>query len=599
MTPRLNSFRMNLFPKTLLVALLLATCRVVPSGLAQSPPEGEAVESRSAAPKEEAAPAAVKVQIRQKQGSPEIVQTGTPVHVKTNEFVPRVVVIQSSATIDGDVDEDVVVIGGEARINGRVGGDVINVGGGIVLGPKAEVGGNAVGVLGGIQMGPDSVIDGDAVGVLGGVRRAEGDRIGGHVSNISLDEWIGADGLSVPAWLKATFNEIVLKLRPLSLRVGWVWIVAGLFLGLYALLVVAAPGTVTAVSTTLSERGATSFLMGLLSLPLVALISFILLMTGIGILVVPFVWAAVFFTGLVGKAGMMHFLGGALGRGLKQDLPPLAALFVGAFLLSLLYLIPFLGLLFWMTFALWSVGAALLALMVRFRRETPALAPAAPGSMVGSNWGVPASVPVSTPMPRPPSAAPPVAASVPPTPPAPAPETAPGVVPSEPSGSAGASLSAVAPESYVHGPAPVPLPPPAPPVVSAAPAVPEALTLPRIALKERLLASLIDWFLLVVFINWFEIDRLKWILFAAYFAGLWLWRGTTIGGIVLRLRVVRLDGRPMDVGTALVRAVGALFGALALGLGYFWSAWDPEKQGWHDKIAGTVVVRTPNPQSLV
>jgi uncharacterized RDD family membrane protein YckC len=136
-------------------------------------------------------------------------------------------------------------------------------------------------------------------------------------------------------------------------------------------------------------------------------------------------------------------------------------------------------------------------------------------------------------------------------------------------------------------------------VSATTPVVPEALTLPRVALKERLLASLIDWFLLVVFINWLEIDRLKWVLIATYFAGLWVWRGTTIGGIVLRLRVVRLDGRSMDVGTALVRVVGALLGALALGLGYFWAAWDPEKQGWHDKIAGTVVVRTPKPQSLV
>lgn len=595
MTPRLNSFRMNFVFKSVLAVVLLAGFRLLPSAQAQSTPDTPAAESRSAAPKEEAPPAAVKLQVRPKQDSPEIVQTGSPVHVKTNEFVPRVVVIQSSATIDGDVDEDVVVIGGEARINGRVGGDVINVGGGIVLGPKAEVGGNAVGVFGGIQMGPDSVIDGDAVGVLGGVRRAEGARIGGHVSNISLDEWIGSDGLSMPAWLKATFTEIVFKVRPLSLRVGWVWIVAGLFLGLYALLMVAAPGTVSAVSTTLSERGATSFLMGLLSLPLVALVSFILLMTGIGILVVPFVWAAVFFTGLVGKAGMMQFLGGTLGRGLKQELPPLSALFVGAFLLSLLYLIPFLGLLFWMTFALWALGAALLALMVRFRRETPALAPAAPVSTVVPTWTAPVAPPVSTAVtpvtPVPPAVAPVSAPSAP----VPSPSTP---TPSEPSSSTGASLSAVAPESYVHGPAPVPLPPP-PPLASTTPTVPEALTLPRVALKERLLASLIDWFLLVVFINWFEIDRLKWVFFAAYFAGLWIWRGTTIGGIVLRVRVVRLDGRPMDVGTALVRAVGALFGALALGLGYFWAAWDPEKQGWHDKIAGTVVVRTPKSQSLV
>jgi len=32
--------------------------------------------------------------------------------------------------------------------------------------------------------------------------------------------------------------------------------------------------------------------------------------------------------------------------------------------------------------------------------------------------------------------------------------------------------------------------------------------------------------------------------------------------------------------------------SLILWLGFIWIAFDPEKQSWHDKIAGTVVVRT-------
>jgi hypothetical protein len=34
-------------------------------------------------------------------------------------------------------------------------------------------------------------------------------------------------------------------------------------------------------------------------------------------------------------------------------------------------------------------------------------------------------------------------------------------------------------------------------------------------------------------------------------------------------------------------------------LGFFWIGWDRDKQGWHDKIAGTVVVRVPKSTSLV
>jgi uncharacterized RDD family membrane protein YckC len=73
---------------------------------------------------------------------------------------------------------------------------------------------------------------------------------------------------------------------------------------------------------------------------------------------------------------------------------------------------------------------------------------------------------------------------------------------------------------------------------------------------------------------------------------LWKLRGTTIGGIICGLRVVRLDDRPIDWETAIVRGLGCFLSAAAVGLGFFWIGWDAEKQGWHDKIAGTVVVRT-------
>ncbi len=551
-----------------------------------NPPAPETPESGN-----DGASKAVKLRIKVDSGSQEIVQTGMPVHVKTNEVVPMVVVVQSSATIDGEVEHDVVVVGGEAIVNGHVGGNVVNVGSGIVLGPGATVDGNAVGVLGGVEMGADSEIKGDAVGVVGGVRKAAGARVGGKVSNIAIGDWIGPDGHSLPKWLKTTFTEILLKLRPLSFRVGWVWVVAGLFLGLYMLLVLAAPETVRAVANTLSERGATSFLMGLLSLPLVALVSFILLLTGIGVLALPFVWAAVFFTGLVGKAGLLQFLGSLLGKGSKRPLSSVGALVVGAVLLSLLYLIPFLGLLFWLSFSLWALGAGMLALMSSFRRESTAaaVAPGVPNAGRVVTAPMP-SYPVVPPPPSTPPAVPPTSSGL-----APGSMALNAVVP-DVSGSSTPSSPPVSPESSIPASTPIPLPQT---MVPVPPPPPAALTYPRVGLKERIFAMVIDWFLLAMFVNWFDIEKLKWLLFLGYFGGLWVWRGTTVGGIVLRLQVVRLDGRPIDVGTALVRAIAALFSGLALGIGYFWIAWDPEKQGWHDKIAGTVVVRTPKSQPLV
>jgi uncharacterized RDD family membrane protein YckC len=84
-----------------------------------------------------------------------------------------------------------------------------------------------------------------------------------------------------------------------------------------------------------------------------------------------------------------------------------------------------------------------------------------------------------------------------------------------------------------------------------------------------------------------------------YFTGMWAWKGTTIGGIVLKLQVVRSDGGPITFMVALVRALSAAFSVVALFLGFFWIGWDPEKQAWHDKIAGTDVVRLPHSMPLV
>ena len=89
------------------------------------------------------------------------------------------------------------------------------------------------------------------------------------------------------------------------------------------------------------------------------------------------------------------------------------------------------------------------------------------------------------------------------------------------------------------------------------------------------------------------------LLCLTYFCGFYLWKGTTPMGVIFGLKVVRLDGRRLDVPCVLVRGIGAAIGAVAGGLGYLWCAWDPEKQTWHDKLAGTVVVKTNRVTPLV
>ena len=86
---------------------------------------------------------------------------------------------------------------------------------------------------------------------------------------------------------------------------------------------------------------------------------------------------------------------------------------------------------------------------------------------------------------------------------------------------------------------------------------------------------------------------------AVYGAVMWNVKGTTIGGIVFDLRVARLDSRPLDWPTVSVRALGCILSLCALGLGFIWIAVDAGHQAWHDKLAGTIVVRVPKGTPLV
>lgn len=77
-----------------------------------------------------------------------------------------------------------------------------------------------------------------------------------------------------------------------------------------------------------------------------------------------------------------------------------------------------------------------------------------------------------------------------------------------------------------------------------------------------------------------------------YFVGQWSYRGRTLGMIPFGLWVVRArDGGRLDVVEALLRYVGLIASFAILLLGVIWVALDPRKQGWHDKLAGSLVVR--------
>ena len=103
----------------------------------------------------------------------------------------------------------------------------------------------------------------------------------------------------------------------------------------------------------------------------------------------------------------------------------------------------------------------------------------------------------------------------------------------------------------------------------------------------------------IVLHNLHEGNQIELLALAGYGAAMWKLKGSTIGGIICGLRVVRLDGRPIDWPTAIARALSCFLSLAVVGLGFLWIAIDHDRQAWHDKIAGTLVVRAPKGTSLL
>ena len=82
------------------------------------------------------------------------------------------------------------------------------------------------------------------------------------------------------------------------------------------------------------------------------------------------------------------------------------------------------------------------------------------------------------------------------------------------------------------------------------------------------------------------------VLFMLYFTLLTGEGGQTLGKMLLGIRVQSMDGSSVGYGRAFLRTLGYFVSIFFMTfLGFLWALWDRRNQTWHDKIAGTVVIR--------
>lgn len=484
--------------------------------------------------------------------------------------------VMGSTIVDGKVSNDAVSVMGDTTVNGTVGGAAVAVMGEVTV--NGTVDGEVVAVLGDVILGPQAVVRGEVVCILGRVIRADGAQVRGGVQEI------GGFSLEGFGWLRTWVSRCLVLGRPLAFgeNLGWAWTVAGAFLLFYLLLALLFPRGVERCVENLEQRPGGTFLAAVLAALLTPVLIVLLAITGIGVVLIPFVLAGLFLATLFGKAAILAWFGRRATKPMGGALASstLLAVLIGGIIVALLYCVPVLGFVLWAFFAVLGMGMVVYTLALTMKSSRPpAPAPVAP-----------AVAPIAPAAPGVAATAPGAAAVVGAVPAAPVP------APGEP---------AVPPVVNADGsPVVPPVPPPAPVApMSSSPAFSLVTsTLPRAGFWIRTAAASLDFLLVAVVLGVLSMFHGAGPLFlglAVYHAVMWKVKGTTIGGIICGLKVVRLDDRPFDWGVAAVRVLSAFLSFFVVGLGFIWVAFDDEKQSWHDKIAGTTIVKVPKGTPLL
>lgn len=86
---------------------------------------------------------------------------------------------------------------------------------------------------------------------------------------------------------------------------------------------------------------------------------------------------------------------------------------------------------------------------------------------------------------------------------------------------------------------------------------------------------------------------ISWVFPLVAIITLWVYRQATPGKMAISAIIVdATTGNKPTLKQYIVRYLGYFIATIPLGLGILWVAWDPKKQGWHDKLACTVVINS-------
>ncbi|MGB8694126.1 MAG: RDD family protein [Steroidobacteraceae bacterium] len=481
-----------------------------------------------------------------------VVSIGHDSNLASGEHAAAVVSVLGSSTSAGEVDAAVVSVLGNTRVTGPVGEAAVAVLGSTSVDSKVK--GEVVAVFGDVELGPNADVGGDVVVVGGTLHRDPAAIVHGNVQQVVL---FGAGGHL--EWLHTWVKHCLVYGRPLAIApgLGWAWGFAFTFFALYLLIALLFPKGIEQCVRTMEEQPGRSVLASILTVLAKPIVFVLLVVTVIGIALVPFLALGLFVAGLFGKAVALAWIGrrilGVARAGATR--PPVLSVLIGGVVVLLLYMVPVLGFVLYKTLAILGLGIVVYTLILNSRGAREAAAAARSAAT---------------------------------------PDT-------------GAAAAMASPDaSTAAGPGtaePAATPAAAAPATAAAPSANASME--RAGFWIRMTGLALDVIIVAIacailpFIDFDGPHKGFLVLLAGYAALMWKLKGSTIGGFICRLQVVRLDGRAIDWPTAVARALGCFLSLVVAGLGFLWIVFDADRQSWHDKIAGTVVVRVPRGASLV
>jgi hypothetical protein len=433
------------------------------------------------------------------KGDSDAIVTGSSYKLAASETTNgAVILIGGTGEIDGIVNGDLVLIGSKATVAGTVNGDLVTIGSNLTFISGAVANGDYVSVASEVKGEQELTTTGERV---------------------SLNTYSPV----VPVVKEALTN--IVQLRTMSPSSIFSWMVALLMLLVSLVLALIFPKVFVGTEVIIRDRPGPSLLIGLAVILGGAVLSFLLAITVIGIIALPFIALALFILNTFGGVAVCYSIG-------KRITPQIAGqryatylwIICGTVVIWVLYCIPVIGFIAAGVVSLLGIGTFAIYLVDRYRSSAsrPQLPPVAPEMAENS---------------------PPAARSNP--------------------------LALPRVEAKM------------------------AISAPKAQFLPRLFASIIDLIVLYSLLSSVHLSHAiipAWVL---YRFGMFVWKSSTLGQIVLNLQVQKRDGSSLvaDYSGALIRALSSLLSLIPLGLGFIWILFNRDLEAWHDKISETYVVQ--------